>query len=147
MQLIPILPTLAENTEFLQHPACAEFLPMSIAFFEKVGYNPPWIGYYAQLNGQYVGSGAFKGAPANGRVEIAYTTFDAFRQHGIGTEICRALVALATQADPTITITARTLPERNFSTRILEKNGFAWTGTVMDEEDGEVWEWQYQGRS
>jgi RimJ/RimL family protein N-acetyltransferase len=37
---------------------------------------------------------------------------------------------------------AQTRPERNASTRILEKLGFRLVGPVMHAEDGEVWEWQ-----
>jgi hypothetical protein len=42
-------------------------------------------------------------------------------------------------------ITARTLPEENHSTKILRKNSFTFVGSVMDPEDGEVWEWMYNG--
>jgi hypothetical protein len=38
---------------------------------------------------------------------------------------------------------ARTLPEKNFSTRILEKNAFKFMATVNDLDDGEVWEWEF----
>ena len=94
-------------------------------------------------NGGLVGCGAFKGAPQNGAVEIAYGTFEPFRQKGIGTEICKLLVELSLKTDPSVTITARTLPQKNFSTRILEKNGFIFSGTVNDPDDGDVWEWVY----
>jgi hypothetical protein len=43
-----------------------------------------------------------------------------------------------------VKITARTLPQRNFSTKILEKNEFEFAGIVNDPEDGDVWEWVYQ---
>jgi hypothetical protein len=33
--------------------------------------------------------------------------------------------------------------EENFSTKILRKNNFTLIGTVIDPEDGEVWEWIY----
>jgi hypothetical protein len=35
------------------------------------------------------------------------------------------------------------LPEENFSTKILKKNGFKFSGVVNDAEDGDVWEWIY----
>jgi RimJ/RimL family protein N-acetyltransferase len=144
MELIPIHQTAAENAGFYNHPECVEILDMTITYFEKTGYQPPWIGYFAQKNGQLVGSAAFKGAPKNNRIEIAYGVLEPFRQRGFGTEICRALVGLATSADPSVVITARTLPEKNFSTRILEKNGFHLLGVVQDEEDGAVWEWEFK---
>lgn len=144
MELVPVKKTLEENAEFSTNPECQESLPVTVNYFQRIGYHPPWIGYFAKKNNQLVGVAAFKGAPRNGRVEIAYGTFEGFRQQGMGAEICRTLVDLSLKTDPTVMITARTLPENNYSTRILEKNNFTLTGTVYDEEDGNVWEWEYR---
>ncbi|GAB3997450.1 hypothetical protein GCM10028807_42700 [Spirosoma daeguense] len=145
MKLLPIYQTLAENELFQNLPDLEIALPMTIEFYTKIGYTLPWIGYVAQLDDTLVGSAAFKGKPKDGRVEIAYGVFPQFQQKGIGSQICRALVSVALQTDPTVTITARTLPEANYSTRILEKNNFVHLGTIWDEEDGDVWEWEYRG--
>lgn len=145
MELLPIQPTLEANAEFMANPDCAETLGMTIDFFQKIGYVPPWIGYYALENGQIVGSAAFKGAPKHGQVEIAYGTIKRFREQGVGARMCRKLVELCVKTDPSVVITARTLPEENFSTRILKKNSFILLGTVEDPEDGPVWEWKYNG--
>jgi RimJ/RimL family protein N-acetyltransferase len=102
------------------------------------------ICYFVRLDNQLVGSAGIKGPPVNNRIEIAYGTFPALRRRGIGAEICRTLVNLSLKTDPRITISARTLPERNFSARILEKNNFRLLGNVWDEDDGDVWEWEYQ---
>jgi RimJ/RimL family protein N-acetyltransferase len=144
MELIPIKKTLEENSEFLKNPNCNESLPMSINFYNKVGYNPPWIGYYVKIGDQLVGSAGYKGKPRNGQIEIAYGTFEKFRQKGIGKQICKKLVELSLKTDPSIRITARTLPENNYSTKILQHNGFKFIGKIQDEEDGEVWEWEYK---
>lgn len=143
MKLLPILQKLEDNTEFQHLPEDMTYLSLTVNYFEKIGYNPPWIGYFAENDGQLVASCAFKGQPVDGKVEIAYGTFEPFQRQGIGTEVCRLLVQLAQQTDPTVRITARTLPEHNFSTRILEKNNFRLLGTVDDPEDGEVWEWEW----
>ena len=143
MDLIPISEHIEDNKEFTDNPLCQETIYMTIDFFKRVGYKKPWISYYAMKNGGLVGCGAFKGAPQNGTVEIAYGTFESSRQKGIGTEICKLLVDLSLKTDPSVTITARTLPQKKFSTRILEKNGFIFSGTVNDPEDGDVWEWVY----
>ncbi len=143
MELIPIKEHLHENSEFIDDPDCGNNLSMCIDFYKKVGFNPPWICYYVQLDNQLVGGGAFKGQPANGRVEIAYTTFPQYQQKGIGALIAGTLVQLSLKTDASITITARTLPEENYSARILRKNSFKLLGTIIDEEDGEVWEWEY----
>jgi [ribosomal protein S5]-alanine N-acetyltransferase len=144
MYLVPIAEQIEDNKEFIDNPLCRESIYMTVDFFKKVGYKIPWIGYYAKQNEIVVGSAAFKGPPKNGVVEIAYGTFEPHRQKGIGTEICRLLVQLALKTNTAVKITARTLPQRNFSTKILEKNEFEFAGIVNDPEDGDVWEWVYQ---
>ena len=145
MKLVPISLDSKLNVEFEAYPDCKESLQMSIDFYNRVGYVLPWIGYYGKLNNEFVGAGGFKGKPKDKKVEIAYGTFRKYEGKGIGTEICRQLVLLAIETDPEIIITARTLPEENASTGILKKNGFVLLGTVWDEEDGNVWEWEYKG--
>lgn len=132
------------NREFANHPGCNEYLQMNVDFFKRIGYNPPWIGYYAKLNNEFVGAAAFKGKPKNNKVEVAYGTFAEHRDKGIATEICRQLVLLALQTDAKVIITARTLPEENASAHVLRKNGFVLLGFIWDEEDGNVWEWEYK---
>src|ERR1700694_2320353 len=122
MELIPIKERLEENEVFISDPLCQESLYMTIDFYKKVGFVPPWIGYYVRQKGNLVGCAAFKGQPINGTIEIAYGTFEQYRKQGIGTAICNLLVDLSLETDPSVKITARTLPEKNFSTRILEKN-------------------------
>ena len=107
--------------------------------------NLPWTGYLISRKNKIVGQCAFKYPPTDGKVEIAYYTYGEFQGEGIATEACRQLVGIALQTDPTVRVTARTLPERNSSTRILEKNNFKMNGDVLDKDDGHVWEWLYQG--
>jgi len=145
LKLLPIAPHLSENKEFVDNPAIDQTnLQMSVDFYKKVGFQPPWIGYFVQLNNELVGMAAFKGKPVNNKVEIAYGVFAIYMNKGIGTAICRILVNLALSTDPKVTVTARTLPEENFSTKILRKNNFKLLGKIFDEEDGDVWEWEYQ---
>ena len=144
MILLPIKEHLKENQEFTSNPDCQESIYMSIDFFKRIGYNPPWISYYVEQDGKLVGAAAFKGKPVNNKVEIAYGTFPAFQNQGIGTKIAGALVQLSLKTDPSVIITARTLMEENYSARILRKNNFKLLGIIMDDEDGEVWEWEYQ---
>jgi [ribosomal protein S5]-alanine N-acetyltransferase len=144
MILIPIKENLHDNPEFISHPDCQESIYMSVAFFKNIGYHFPWIGYYASVDGELVGSAAFKGRPLFGKVEIAYGIFPQYRQRGLGTEICKQLVDLSLQTDSSVLITARTLKEENYSVRILRKNGFHHLGVVVDIDDGEVWEWEYR---
>lgn len=146
MELIPIKATMHENTEPMANPLCVDSVIMCIDFYKKVGFEPPWICYFVKQHNEFVASAAFKGKPINNTVEIAYGTFEKFMRQGIATAVCRKLVDLSLETDPSIRITARTLPENNFSTRVLEKNNFKCIGPVQDPEDGTVMEWEYQGR-
>jgi RimJ/RimL family protein N-acetyltransferase len=143
LKLHPIFYTLEENYEFINVPECQEALVPTIEYYRAIGYCPPWIGYFASEDNILVGSAGIKGRPKNNKIEIAYGTFPQHREKGIGTAICRELVLLALQTNPTVIVTARTFEDKNFSARILEKNNFKLLGTVWDEDDGNVWEWQY----
>jgi RimJ/RimL family protein N-acetyltransferase len=144
MELVPIKYTLEENSEFADNPDCKYNLLMTIEFYNKIGYQPPWIGYYANKDGSIVGSVAFKGKPINGKVEIAYVTFKAFQNQGIATEMCKKLIKISQDTDPAILVSARTLPDKNYSTKILQKNGFTNMRTILDTDGVEVWEWELQ---
>ncbi|MDB4904578.1 MAG: hypothetical protein JWQ63_3859 [Mucilaginibacter sp.] len=144
MKLIPINEYIHENKEFTDNPECLDSIYITVDYFKKIGYTPPWIGYYVQLNDNLVGSAAFKGKPVDGKIEIAYGVFPQYQHKGLGTRIAAELVKLSLKTDPTVKITARTFTEENYSTRILLKNNFKFLGAVIDEGDGEVWEWEYQ---
>ncbi len=143
MKLLPIEVDETQNHWFAQNPECLEILLVYPGFYQRVGFNKPWIGYFAiNDDNQIVGCGGYKGKPKDGKVEIAYGTFKDFQAQGIGTEICRQLVKLSLETDPSIRITARTLPDNLASIGILKKNGFECNGLVYDEEDGDVLEWE-----
>jgi RimJ/RimL family protein N-acetyltransferase len=145
MILLPIDVDVSKNSKFIDNPACSDILKVYPDYYGKVGYNKPWIGYFVTLDGnEIVGFGGYKGKPREGKVEIAYGTVKHYEGKGFGTEICRQLVQLSLQTDPSIRITARTLMEINASTKILSRNGFECIGTVYDDEDEHVWEWEYR---
>jgi RimJ/RimL family protein N-acetyltransferase len=144
MKLLPIQEVLEANHIFINHPACEESLQHTIALYKKTGYFPPWIAYYVEEEDKLIGSASFKAAPREGTIEITYGTFRQFQHQGLGTLICKELVRLALEADPTLKVRARTSPEKNYSTKILRKNGFELFGTSWDEEKGQVWEWEYR---
>lgn len=124
IKLLPILAKLEENVTFANNPDCKDTLEMSVSYYKTIGFNPPWICYYASHNDELAGCAACKGKPVNNKVEIAYSTMPRHQHKGIATAICKALVDLALQTDPNVIITARTLPENNYSTKVLQKNGF-----------------------
>ena len=143
MLLLPIDIDETKNDRFRNNEECVLVLNVYPGYYHRVGYNKPWIGYFATIDGhEIIGCGGFKGKPKDGKIEIAYGTFKKYEGRGIGTEICRQLVLLGLQADPSIRVTARTLMENNASTQILKRNGFECAGIVHDEEDGDVWEWE-----
>ncbi|MBS1597894.1 MAG: GNAT family N-acetyltransferase [Bacteroidetes bacterium] len=144
MELVPIKAQIEDNKEFINDPLCKESICMSVDFYQRVGFVPPWIGYYVKQNGHYIAAAGFKGPPVNGAIEISYGVFEPYQQKGVGTAVCKLLVDLSLKTDPSVKITARTLPENNFSTRILEKNNFEFAGEINDPDDGEVWEWVYR---
>ncbi len=109
----------------------------------------PWQFGFAVIDeptGQVVGTAGFKGPPeSNGQVEIAYGIAPLFQGRGYATAAAAYLVSFARQHAGVTRICAHTLPEKNASTRVLEKNGFACVGQVEDPDDGPVWRWEWTG--
>jgi RimJ/RimL family protein N-acetyltransferase len=120
---------------------CQNALNMWEEYYPKIGFHFPWVGYFVKRNNMIVGCCAFTGPPVNNRAEVSYWTFKQFEGQGISTNSCRQLIAIAKNADPAIIITAKTAPEKNASTTILERCGFAFSGIVQDHEIGDAWEW------
>ncbi|MBK6364870.1 MAG: GNAT family N-acetyltransferase [Saprospiraceae bacterium] len=124
---------------------CQELLNMYIDFYPKIGFNIPWVGYFVVRQDQIVGSCGFVGQPKDGKVEIAYWTFKDFEGQGIASFACQELVTIAHQIDPSLTITAKTAPENNASTKILANNNFIFAEIVQDDEIGDAWLWVNKG--
>lgn len=120
----------------------AQIMEATTQLYKAVGYEPPWVGYLALENGSFVGSCAFKSPPENNRVEIAYFTFPGHESRGVATRMASALVRIAINQMPAVTLAAQTLPEEGASTSVLKKLQFRFVGAVEHPEDGLVWEWQ-----
>jgi RimJ/RimL family protein N-acetyltransferase len=127
-------------------PVAREAIGANVAYYNRGGFEPPWIGYLAIQSGVCVGCCAFKSAPHENKVEIAYTTFAPNERQGIATEMAQLLVAIARASLPAVIVSAQTLPEQNASTKILANLGFTRTGWAEDEEAGRVWEWTLANR-
>jgi RimJ/RimL family protein N-acetyltransferase len=112
---------------------------------QRTGFVEPWVGYVAVDAGLAVGGGAFVGPPQQGVVEIAYYTLKQFEGRRYASRTAAALVAIARGAQPGIVLKAYTLPQRNASTRILERLGFTQVGEASDPDAGIVWEWRNPG--
>lgn len=110
-------------------------------FYDRTGFEPPWIGYLALDGDEVVGGGAFVGPPEGRQVEIAYFTRPEHRSRGHAAKTAAALVALARRALPGVAIYAKTAPEPGPSPAILERLGFQRIGVALDHEIGEAWAW------
>ena len=123
---------------------CQTLLQIYDDYYPKIGFHLPWVGYLVIRQNQVVGSCGFTGQPNDGKVEIAYWTFKEFEGQGVASFACKEMIKIANHADPKVTITAKTAPEHNASTRILENNKFIYSGIVQDEEIGDAWLWTLQ---
>jgi RimJ/RimL family protein N-acetyltransferase len=137
------LPAAAGLREFLVSDDVA---PEYIGMLSRATGTDPWVFGFAVVDvrlNQVVGTAGFKGPPdAGGRVEIAYGIVPEFRGRGYATTAAGKLVDFARGDLSVKLICAHTLPENNASTRVLAKNGFAYSGQVDDPDDGTVWRWE-----
>ena len=117
---------MAQAGEFLaEHPEAARW----------------WTYWFVHAaDARLIGLGGFKGAPAEGVVEIGYALAPAYRAQGLASEAAEGMIAFA-RAHAVERILAHTLPEANRSTAVLERLGFACEGAVVDPEDGVIWRW------
>jgi [ribosomal protein S5]-alanine N-acetyltransferase len=141
MELKPIALNIDKSEEMYRSENCQILLKMYEEYYPEIGYNLPWVGYFVINENQIVGCCGFKGQPNEGKVEIAYWTFQEFEGQGIASFSCKELVLISQQFNPTVIITATTAPEHNASTKILQNNGFTFTEIVQDHEIGDAWLW------
>jgi len=92
---------------------------------------------------EIVGLVGFKGPPnAEGEVEIGYGVAASRRRRGHATAAVARVIELAARRDDVRAILAETVFDNHASQRVLERNGFARTGTRLDPEDGELILWR-----
>jgi len=129
--------------EFLIGPeVSAEFLARLKAPTEA----DPWKDGFGVLHldeNVIIGFCSFTGPPdADGMVEIAYGIAAGYRGRGYATQAAQALIVHALASGQVRVIRAHTLPQKNSSTRILEKCGFTFVDEFMHPEDGAIWRWE-----
>jgi len=145
---VALRPILAA-TELDQNPAAGRMVETDREFLEGVveivTQSPrrlPWCAYLALAeDGAIVGACCFKQAPLQEEVEIAYATLPSCEGRGFAGAMVAALVGIARGDQSAARVIAHTLPERNASTRVLGRSGFACEGEAIDPEDGLVWRW------
>ncbi|WP_268036068.1 GNAT family N-acetyltransferase [Algoriphagus sp. PAP.12] len=141
MRLHIIEPSIDSQSEIFNNPKGRQLLEIYAGYYPIIGFNPPWVGYAILDQQKLVGSCGFTGKPQDRTVELAYWTFEEFEGKGIATFACKSLIEIALEENPEINIIAKTAPDKNASTRILEKNGFVFTEIVQDHEIGDAWLW------
>jgi RimJ/RimL family protein N-acetyltransferase len=112
----------------------------------RVPREPQFGGYLVvDKSDAVVGTCGFRTGPsAEGEIEIAYFTFPPYEGLGYATQMATELTRIALASSLVRCVVAHTLPERNASTRVLEKVGMRLFGPVEDPEDGTVWRWQIE---
>lgn len=144
LKLTPISLNEVKSDDLFQSEECQQLLAMYDDFYLNYGFEAPWIGYFVMMNDTIVGSCGFVGKPQNGEVEIAYWTFKVYEGQGMASFACEELLKLAYHEQGDIIVNAKTAPEHNSSTKILEKNCFVYTKIVQDHEIGDAWLWTHK---
>lgn len=140
------VPTLADKQVSVPM-GWTEFEEVLVPSYELLQDNPdlsPWWMYIFvhRADQRLIGSGGFKGKPdESGLVEIGYEVFGPYRGLGIATEAAKALVDFAFSQSEVHRVMAHTLPQENPSNRLLQKLGFTFSETIIDPDDGEIWQW------
>jgi ribosomal-protein-alanine N-acetyltransferase len=109
--------------------------------------NPGVLDWWARLfvhveDRVLIGMGGYKGrADEAGMVEIGYAIVPAYGRQGLATEAAQGLIDNAFAHAHVKRVDAHTLAEPNVSTKVLEKVGMKFMGTVDNPDRGEVWRW------
>lgn len=111
--------------------------------YARNGFTPPWCAYLAVRDDRVVGVCGFRGPPDDqDQVEIAYGTFPGWEGEGLASAMARAMVGIARDHNPVMTVVAFTCREPGPATRILESLGFDNLGEDQDLYYGACWRWR-----
>jgi len=111
----------------------------TLSRLESAPEDDGWLSYYVVRRGggpggrELVGIVGYKGAPADGTVEVGYGIVAARQRRGYASEATAALVRRAFAHPGVRRVIAETLPELIPSISVLEKLGF----TLLDGEGSE----------
>ena len=146
------IPSLHEAKELLASPAQfrgqavpADALPPAV-LLEKAIASDDYYWLIPRLflddrSGRVVGSGGFRFAPKDRRVEIGYGVSAAFRCHGYATEGVTLLTDEAFASGLVDEVDANTAQSNRPSQRVLEKAGFVNYGSG-DDAEGPLFLWK-----
>src|ERR1043165_115362 len=128
-------------------PGVAGIEAMRFAY-DHLKSHPDILGWWTYLlihvnDNVLVGPCGYQGkADESGMVEIGYSIIPAYQGRGLATEAAQGLIDHAFSHAHIRMVDAHTLPERNGSTRVLEKVGMKHVGTSQDPDVGEAWLWR-----
>ncbi len=106
--------------------------------------HPDWVGVRAMTPERLiVGTGGYKGSPAQGEIEIGYGVSPHWEGQGVATAMAGWLTERAIRMG-CVRVIAHTLPEGFASQKVLTKCGFVLAGSVHDPDDGEVLRWVFE---
>ena len=110
----------------------------------------PWLmrAMRRRSDGVVVGNISFHGPPDDqGRAELGYTVFEAYRRQGYASEAALALMSWAREQHGIRRFVVSISPANEPSLAMAAKLGFLRTGTQMDDIDGEeyVFELDFAG--
>lgn len=91
-------------------------------------------------DGRIVGGCGFKGEPVDDRVEIAYAIPPSQRRQGSAAAAVQALLAIAF-AQGVNEVVAEILPDNVASLGVVQKHGFQYTGSHVDDDGDSVGMW------
>lgn len=121
-------------------PAARDVVEGTVNLYQAVGYQPPWVGYLADRDGEVVGACAFLAPPSEGRVEVRCESFPEYRARGVGSEMLRQMVRMAREAQPGVVVFMQTEAQEDFATRKLRELGFARSEHIP--ADTGHWQWR-----
>ena len=101
--------------------------------YARVGFEPPWCGYLAVQDDVPVGVCGFRGPPDEREcVEIAYRIFHGHERQGVGSAMVEALVGIARDHNPQMTVRTAVDPGDQASAHLLSRLGFHNEGERED---------------
>lgn len=122
---------IASQTDEVLITAYKEMLQGCLDHPEQWDWYAMWM--IEDKSGAHVGDLSFKGFGADGGVEIGYGVNEDCQGRGYATEAVDAAVCWALRQSGVERVEAETDPDNAASRRVLEKCGFAPTGTLGEE--------------
>lgn len=126
-----MLETIESQGDDILKKAYQEMLQGCLDHPEQWEWYAIWI--IERKDGSQVGDLSFKGLNEDGSVEIGYGINETEQGQGYATEAVSAAVIWALQQPGVTRVEAETEPDNRASQRVLEKCGFAPTGTNGEE--------------